>query len=206
MTILRLSILAILWLKIQASSERVQGECSIGGCSDFEGDKIGLAADYASNMTLDEIEEETFISEASYSVPAPKTNTGLGADLGEPQHLDEKNAEEIKERIAKAREYMQNEVMMRGTYEKVRPMCKHNHQSCALWSVLGECENNPGYMLVNCAPVCSSCEVRVKSTRNGSVSFRLKPLSHLRVVSRCCTWKHAAQWILKLLMHCTPET
>ena len=199
MTILRLSILAILWLKIQASSERVQGGCSIGGGSYFEGDKI-------SDVTLHEIEEEAFIVEASYSVPAPETYTGLGADLGEPQHLDENNAEEIKERIAAAREYMQNEVMTSGTYEKVRSMmCKHNHQSCALWSVLGECENNPGYMLVNCAPVCSSCEVRVKSTRKVSLLFRLKPLSNLRVVSRCFTWKHAAQWILKLLMHCTPE-
>jgi hypothetical protein len=165
MTILRLSLLAFLWLKSQAS-ELVQEECSIG--SYCEGDKIGLAADYASNVTLDEIEEETFISEASYSAPAPKSNTGLGADLGEPQHLDGGNAEEIKERIAVAREYMQNEVMVNSTYEIVRPMCKNKHQSCAFWSVLGECENNPGYMLVNCAPVCSSCEVRVKGIRKGS--------------------------------------
>jgi hypothetical protein len=163
MTILRLSILAFLWLKSQAS-ELVQGECSIG--SYCEGDKIGLAA-------------TTFISEASYSAPAPKTNTGLGADLGEPQHLDENNAEEIKERITAAREYMRNEVMMNGTYEKVRPMCKNSHQSCAFWSVLGECENNPGYMLVNCAPVCKSCEVRVTSSiRNGVLPFQLK--------SPCC--------------------
>jgi hypothetical protein len=167
MTILRVSILVFLWFKSQASAELVQGECSIG--------KIGLAADYAINVTLDEIEEDTFISEASYSAQAPKTNTGLlGADLGEPQHLDEKNAEEIKERIAAAREYLQNEVMVNGTYEKVRPMCKNRHQSCAFWSVLGECENNPGYMLVNCAPVCSSCEVRVTNIRNGSLPFQLK--------------------------------
>jgi hypothetical protein len=175
MIILRLSILAFLWLKSHAS-ERVHGECSIGG-SYCEGDKLDLAAGYASDVTLDKIEEDTFISEASYSsrTPAPKTNTGLGADLGEPQQLDEKNAEEIRERIAAAREYMQTEVRMNSTYEKVRPMCKNNHQSCAFWSVLGECENNPGYMLVNCSPVCSSCEVRPeRSTGNGSSSFRLK--------------------------------
>jgi hypothetical protein len=167
MTILRLSILAFLWLKSHAS-ERVHGECSIGG-SYCEGDKLGLAADYASDVTLEKTEEDTFISEASYSAPAPKTNTGLGADLGEPQHLDEKNAEEIKKRIAAAREYMQTEVKMSGAYDKVLPMCKNNHQSCAFWSILGECENNPGYMLVNCAPVCSSCEVRPeRSSRNGS--------------------------------------
>jgi hypothetical protein len=177
MTIRRLSILALLWLKSQAS-ELFQGECSIG--SYCEGDKIGLAADSASYVALDDIEEETFISEASYSAPAPKADTGLGDDLGEPQHLDGNNAEEIKERITAAREYMQNEVMVNSTYEVVRPMCKNKHQNCAFWSVIGECENNPGYMLVNCAPVCSSCEVRVESNRNGPLSFQLKKnMSHL---------------------------
>ena len=29
---------------------------------------------------------------------------------------------------------------------------------CSFWAVLGECEKNPSYMALQCAPACGSCE------------------------------------------------
>jgi prolyl 4-hydroxylase len=36
--------------------------------------------------------------------------------------------------------------------------CKLNHENCAYWAVLGECEANPVYMKMKCAPVCQTCD------------------------------------------------
>jgi hypothetical protein len=116
----------------------------------------------------EEDEDEEITTEASYTpplnhtVPAPKTTQGLGSDMGEPQNLDPTYSEMIFERVEKAREYMQSKVMVEDLYKEVRALCRNEHNNCAFWSVLGECENNPAYMHVNCAPVCETCEVRGK--------------------------------------------
>jgi hypothetical protein len=115
----------------------------------------------------DDEDEDFTTTEASYTpplnhtFPAPKTAQGLGSDMGEPQDLDPTYSAMIFERVEKAREYMQSKVMVEDLYkQEIRPLCKNQHTACAFWSVLGECENNPGYMHVNCAPVCETCEVR----------------------------------------------
>ena len=38
-----------------------------------------------------------------------------------------------------------------------RDECKCRHELCAFWASIGECENNPKYMLLHCAPVCQTC-------------------------------------------------
>jgi hypothetical protein len=146
----RFSILALLLFQSRASG-LLQQACTIDSYCEDTG-----------NATQNELEEEAevVISEASYTSPAPKSTTGFAADLGEPQLLDATYSDEIYETVDRARSYIQNEVMVDEKYEKVRSNCKNNHQNCAFWSVLGECENNPAYMNVNCAPVCNSCEVR----------------------------------------------
>lgn len=114
-------------------------------------------------------EDEDFTTEASYTpplnhtFPAPKTAQGLGSDLGEPQDLDPTYSQMIFDRIEKAREYIHSKVMVEDMYKEVRQLCRNEHTACAFWSVLGECENNPAYMHVNCAPVCETCEVRIHS-------------------------------------------
>jgi ShK domain-like len=112
-------------------------------------------------------EEDELITEASYTppfnhtYPAPKTAQGIGSDMGEPQELDLTYSSQIFARIEKSRDYIQGKVMVEDKYISVRSICQNKHASCAFWSVLGECENNPAYMQINCAPVCESCEVRI---------------------------------------------
>lgn len=105
------------------------------------------------------ITESSYTPPLNHTYPAPKTAEGLGLDLGEPQSLDPTYSEHIFARIEKSREYMQSKVMAEDKYSEVRSICKNQHSNCAFWSVIGECENNPGYMHVNCAPVCETCEV-----------------------------------------------
>jgi prolyl 4-hydroxylase len=106
------------------------------------------------------------ISESSYKVGAPASRVPdeLGSDMGEPQTLDSERKSEILDRIAKARVYMEK-VAIDDKYDNVRGMCKNSHTSCAAWAVMGECEANSGYMTVNCAPVCESCEQLHLETR-----------------------------------------
>ena len=112
----------------------------------------------------DDKDDEDFITEATppfnQTFPAPKTTNGFGNDLGEPQELDPTYSESIFERVQKASEYMQSKVMVEDLYKEVRSICRNEHRSCAFWAVIGECDNNPAWMHVNCAPVCETCEVR----------------------------------------------
>jgi hypothetical protein len=112
------------------------------------------------NDTCEDYDE--LISEASYSglsAPAPKDYDEFASDMGVEQTIDANRARECLDCIEEAREYITNEVMVEDTYLTTRDLCKNKHKDCTFWSVLGECENNPAYMLVNCAPVCQSCEV-----------------------------------------------
>lgn len=104
-------------------------------------------------------------SPSNNTVPAPRTAQGLGSDIGKNQDLDPSYSEMIFEKIEKAREYIYSKVMVEDLYKNVRTICRNEHSSCAFWSVLGECENNPAYMHVNCAPVCETCEVRKPSRK-----------------------------------------
>ena len=108
------------------------------------------------------IGEDSFVSaESSFQVEAPAPlaeKEGLGSDLGVAQTLDAVHTEAMLKRVEDAQKYMQEEVMKEPRYEMVRDMCENKHELCTFWAVLGECENNPGFMQVNCAPVCRSCE------------------------------------------------
>ena len=152
-TAFRLSLLALLCLTSQ-SSDILQGECTAK--SYCEGNPTGR------NVTLKAREEDDAGStEASFVSPAPKSYGGLGADLGEPQTIDQSYADEMMEKIEEARRYMRDEVLVNPKYDRVRSICKNKHALCTYWSVLGECSNNPAYMNINCAPVCGVCEVRL---------------------------------------------
>jgi hypothetical protein len=37
-------------------------------------------------------------------------------------------------------------------------ICKDEHESCGFWATEGECENNPGFMLVSCRSSCDACD------------------------------------------------
>lgn len=101
------------------------------------------------------------ISEASYKIGSPKPVTAdrFGSDMGEPQIVDVEGSDDIEQRIADARRYLRETVMVEDKFDKVRQSCKNKNSQCAFWASVGECENNPAYMHLNCGPVCFSCDV-----------------------------------------------
>jgi hypothetical protein len=85
-------------------------------------------------------------------------------DMGVTQIIDAKLATEIQNRIAASQEYV-NMISKDPQYKKLMELCKNNHESCAFWSVIGECEKNPGYMKTKCSPSCFSCDQLSVETR-----------------------------------------
>ena len=75
---------------------------------------------------------------------------------GEAQDVSGEHRAELVERVKKIDIYM-TEVVSSKEYDKVRSECKNRHELCVLWAFLGECEANPSYMLLNCAPSCETC-------------------------------------------------
>jgi len=63
-----------------------------------------------------------------------------------------------KETLRQTAHYM-NTIIFKDVikYESIVHTCKNRHRSCAHWTTIGECENNPTYMQKMCAPSCRSC-------------------------------------------------
>jgi prolyl 4-hydroxylase len=79
-------------------------------------------------------------------------------DLGVRQVIDDMAfARAIKDRVAKARIYLNDVVAVNSTYDKVRSFCKNRKEFCASAAARGYCDIHPA-MKFECAPVCESCE------------------------------------------------
>lgn len=83
-------------------------------------------------------------------------------DMGEAQrlHLDDL-VEETREIIDGTESYIRDVVFGdTAKYDReVRKECKNRNQDCSYWAAQGECEANPKYMKLHCAPACRTCEV-----------------------------------------------
>jgi hypothetical protein len=53
--------------------------------------------------------------------------------------------------------YFRAEVLARPEYATAKGECANHNELCAFWSSVGECENNRGFMLNNCAAACRLC-------------------------------------------------
>ena len=82
----------------------------------------------------------------------------LGAEYGEAQLAEGQRAEETRALIAKTDEYMSSRVFVEDEFRSVRSDCRNRDPLCSFWAVEGECEANPSYMIIQCAPACQSCE------------------------------------------------
>lgn len=72
-------------------------------------------------------------------------------EYGEPQEIAGKNAAEIEERCQQVETYMKEKVNKLSMYLSVRETCMNRDKLCTKWSVEGECEKNPAWMMINCA-------------------------------------------------------
>jgi len=54
--------------------------------------------------------------------------------------------------------YVEQVVLKDDSYKSVRNECKNRHPQCAYWAAIGECEANPRYMVLQCAPSCQTCD------------------------------------------------
>lgn len=85
----------------------------------------------------------------------------------------------IRDRIEQMRQYLHREVLPTSSHDDdynnrdnsnqrqaaLAEECLLRHAHCAYWATTGECDNNPAYMTVQCAPVCSSCDQLLFDTR-----------------------------------------
>ncbi len=65
---------------------------------------------------------------------------------------------ELHGALQRAREYI-------STHPSYRNECRNNHESCAIWTVLGECERNPRFMNLTCPPMCQACDSLITDSR-----------------------------------------
>lgn len=80
--------------------------------------------------------------------------------FGESQELnptDPENYTKTLQVLSKTHDYMVD-LYQDDTAEVYRSHCKVNNKLCAFWAAIGECDANPAYMIVNCAPVCQTCD------------------------------------------------
>jgi len=82
---------------------------------------------------------------------------GYGAAYGEPQECSGQHKDAMLERVNTMDKYMSEEVI-KPEFDNVRDECKNRNALCLFWAHIGECENNPAFMLINCAPSCETCK------------------------------------------------
>lgn len=85
-------------------------------------------------------------------------------NMGVEQNINPKEADAIHKCLEDAEEYLRK-VGKDPTQRRLLEICKNKHEDCATWAVRGECESNPAYMKLNCAPVCHTCDQLSLSAR-----------------------------------------
>ena len=88
-------------------------------------------------------------------------------DLGPDQNHAREDADETKEakKVIHAMEvYARNEVS-KPEYDNVRESCRNSDINCALWTARGECQKNPGFMMMTCPLACRKCDQLPKFER-----------------------------------------
>jgi hypothetical protein len=76
-------------------------------------------------------------------------------DFGEDQTILGEHWERTLEVVEKSKEYIRR-VREEEEFEDVRDGCIVRNQLCSFWATIGECEVNPNYMKLQCAPSCQT--------------------------------------------------
>jgi len=78
-------------------------------------------------------------------------------DFGEDQSIAGPDWKKTLDNLEKSKKYMK-EVVSGPEFDGVRSGCQVRNQLCSFWAAIGECEVNPSYMKMQCAPSCQTCE------------------------------------------------
>lgn len=77
--------------------------------------------------------------------------------FGIKQVVEGDEEQETLEVLLQTQGYIRNVVWAKPEYRSVRSICLNRHKQCAFWAATGECEKNPSYMALQCAPSCQTC-------------------------------------------------
>ena len=78
-------------------------------------------------------------------------------NFGVKQEASGSQAPETLDLIRESIEYMDNEA--NDLPPDVLDNCLNRKELCAFWALVGECKNNPAFMVTNCAPSCKTCHL-----------------------------------------------
>jgi prolyl 4-hydroxylase len=67
--------------------------------------------------------------------------------------------------IYKTKHYMAKAQQDENLPREVMKECQDRNEMCQFWASIGECEANPSYMRLQCAPACQSCHLLSFETR-----------------------------------------
>jgi prolyl 4-hydroxylase len=79
-----------------------------------------------------------------------------GRTFGVAQQVEGGDTDLVEALIFDSEKYME-QVWNDDKYKGVRERCQNRHELCAYWAAIGECQKNPPFMELDCAPSCKTC-------------------------------------------------
>lgn len=134
-------------------------EGEVGTCNEADGSGTCVSDDrrcFPDGACFDTLEEAHRHYWPRGTTKSPSIAMDVPRQFGTPQELGQDSTTEILEVLATTHDYM-DELFRNETAESFRDECHLRHKLCAYWAAIGECEANPPYMLLQCAPACQTC-------------------------------------------------
>ncbi|KAL3827246.1 hypothetical protein ACHAXA_004721 [Cyclostephanos tholiformis] len=142
----------------------------------------------ASNDAADGSSCDATVVEASLAPPEEEVSVGSSeashlifavSRYGEAQAVEGNDAPKTLDVIRKTILYMENDIYGPNPKyklsEEILAECTNKHKLCAFWAVIGECEKNPSYMKMKCAPSCQTCDLIDISNRCPPLGDNVRP-------------------------------
>jgi len=125
----------------------------------------------------------------------PLTDMERGADMGLPQHfaLQEDSREDFMLSILSSRIYYRYANLEDPSIDL--DTCKNQNAFCTAEAVRGECDRNPTWMKVHCAPACRTCEC--SSVHNAPMAWQPGDLNSM--FERLIQEPYASQYDVQVL-------